>query len=235
MKTLTQTILSAACIAAASYASARQVYSTNVAGYIPLALSSENLIANQLDDGMGNTLDDVLPAGSGVLPGSTFTEWNAAANSLMPLSVFNGSTWSINYPFAPNGIGGVLDSPASTTITLVGSVVNFDFSTDMYTFTPPTRGAGTYLLALAAPLAPATFAGVVGRNPVAGDSVETIINGVESTTTFNGTSWNNGTPGLAVGQAAFFDLVAVPEPSTLVLAGLGAAIAPMVRRRLRSA
>jgi len=103
------------------------------------------------------------------------------------------------------------------------------------------NGPGTYLLAMAAPLgsdSPApqnvngTFQQIVGRAPVSGESVQT-LNGqtqVLTTTTFNGTTWDNGTPHLAIGQSAYFVLSTVPEPSTYALFGLGAGVLFCVRR-----
>ncbi len=212
-----------------------QVFSPNVVGYINSSISpGDNLIANQLSASPDNTLNNVLTYG--VLAGSTFSEWNPAANQLLPASVFDGSTWSINYTFAPNGIGGVLNSPSATTVTTVGNVVNFDFdSAAGYTFVPPAYSPGTYLLALAAPLEDATFQQIVGRAPNAGDSVTTLDGSSQlySTTTFDGTAWSNGDPSLAVDQAAYFNLALnpVPEPSTFALFGLGAVGLVALRRR----
>ncbi len=38
---------------------------------------------------------------------------------------------------SPNGVGGVLDSPANTTVTLVKNVVNVDLPSGTSTFVPP--------------------------------------------------------------------------------------------------
>lgn len=205
----------------------------NPVGYYNLNISpGDNLIANQLSASADNTLDSVLPVGP--LTGSTFTEWDPAANQLLPVSTYNGSSWSIDYTFAPNGVGGVLNSPSSQTITIVGVVVNMDSTYEHYEFTPPAYGPGTYLLALAAPLAAgATFQQIVGRAPDMGESVRTLNAATQlySTTTFDGSVWNNGTPSLAVGQAAYFNLIAAPEPTTLALAGFGTAALIIFRRR----
>jgi hypothetical protein len=242
MKALKLAILPLACVIAATSAIAQgNIYSINIVGYINLSLSpGDNLIANQLDDGLGNSISDVFsPPGSvsTVLTGSTFTEWDSALNAFKPLSVFDGASWTINYTLAPNGIGGVFNSPAAQTVTTIGSVVNFNVtSISGYTFTPPVRGPGRYLLSLAAPVSGATFSDVIGRNPLAGDSVE-LLNAPTQTytiTTFDGSSWSNGDPILTqVDESAFYDLQVppmVPEPSTLALGGLGAAAALTFRR-----
>jgi len=203
-------------------------------GFYNLSISpGDNLIADQFDNSPNNTLDNVLT--TGVAAGSTFSQWDPAANGLLPLSTYNGSSWSIDYAFGPNGVGGVLNSPSNTTVTFAGSVVNLNaFGTNLvYTFTPPARGPGTYLLGLAAPLSGATFQEIVGRAPNIGDSVSSLDGSTQiyTTTTFNGLVWNNGTPSLAVGQADFFTLVAAPEPTMIALAGAGAATLLIFRRR----
>jgi hypothetical protein len=204
-------------------------------GYVSINISAgDNLIANQLDDGNGNTLNDVF-ANGGVITGSTFTEFNSSLNALMPLSTFNGTTWSINYPLGPNGIGGVLNSPSTTTLVTSGTIENYNASTMQYTFVPPTRGMGTYLLSLAAPLNEATFQEIVGRDPMAGDFVQILNPATQTyvTTTYNGTTWDNGTPILGQDQSAYFNLgvIRAPEPASLALMALGAASFYAFRRR----
>jgi hypothetical protein len=234
MRTLTKIASLSALAAMALSARSQGVYSLNAVGYINLQIyAGNNLIANQLSDTPDNTLDTIF-ANGGVLAGSTFSEWDPSANQLMPSSVFNGTSWSINYSLSPNGVGGVLNSPAYTEVTLIGNVVNVNLNStlpDAYTFTPPAQGPGTYLLAMAAPLT-GTFDQIVGSDPIAGDSVETLDAATQTytTTTFNGTSWNNGVPSLAVDQAAYFNL-AVAEPSTLALTALGAGILLICQRK----
>lgn len=214
-------------LAVATYsARAQGTYSLNVVGYINLTIDAgDNLIANQLSAVPDNTLDSVFPAGAGVLPGSTFSEWNPVTSQLLPSSTFNGTSWSINYTLAPNGMGGVLDSPGNTVVTTSGNVVNLNLAPNanpFYTFVPPVLSPGTYLLAAAGPVSPGTFNLIIGSDPVAGDAVETLdaLTQTYTTTTFNGTTWDNGAPSLGIDQSAYFTLAA-PEPSTLALAGLG--------------
>jgi hypothetical protein len=227
-------VLSASAFVASSLAAQAQVVGNNVVGYINLQISTgDNLIANQLGASPDNTLDNVLY--QGVLAGSTFSEWDPVHNQLLPASIYDGSTWSINYIFGPDGTGGVLNSPTTTIVTTVGDVVNFQVDGPLgYTFVPPNRGPGTYLLALAAPVQEiSTFQNIVGRAPFAGESVITLDGPSQmyATNSFNGTSWSDGDPILAVGKSAYFDLEAVPEPSTVALCGLGVGTMWILRRR----
>jgi len=90
---------------------------------------------------------------------------------------------------------------------------------------------GTLLLSCYIPFQ-ANFNDVVGRDPQDGESVTTLDGGTQlySTTTFNSGAWNNGAPLLAVGQSAFFNIAAVPEPSVLGLLGIGSAFMLVVNR-----
>jgi hypothetical protein len=121
-------------------------------------------------------------------------------------------------------VGGVLNSPAQTVTTLIGNVVNVNLITGAYTFAPPALGPGTYLLSMAGPLI-GTFAQITGGNPVAGDSVKTLdaATQIYTTSTFNGTTWDDGAPSLNVDEAAYFTIV-VPEPSTFALVSVAAGI-----------
>src|SRR5262252_8924377 len=97
--------------------------SLNIVGYYNEILQpGDNLIANQLlQQGIDNTLNNCLVGG--VLAGSTFTLWDPVNNQLLPPSMFNGHTWSINYNWNPiDGMGGVIHSPSLATNTFVGEV-----------------------------------------------------------------------------------------------------------------
>ncbi len=229
-------LLSAYAFAAATVSAQSSVYSTNIVGYYNLDIShGDNLIANQLGSSPDNTLDSVLTAG--VVAGSTFSEWDPASNQLLPASSYNGATWSINYTLGPDGTGGVLNSPSTAVVTLVGNVFNAILPVNgppIYTFDPPNRGPGSYLLSLATPVQEdSTFLNIVGRAPHAGDSVVTLDGPTQiySTNRFNGSAWSDGDPLLAVGQAAYFNLAPVPEPSALVLSGFSVTAFWIFRRR----
>jgi hypothetical protein len=234
-------LLSAFWLSAASAAWGQSnVYSINIVGYVNLMLfPGDNLIASQLGT-TNDTLNNVLAAG--VADGSTLSKWDPLANRFLPTSTYDAATasWSINYSLT-YGEGALLHSPASATNTFVGEVdpALVDTSgggTISFANWHPNYASGLYLLSCPVPLGNASFAQVVGRDPLNGEWVETLDASTQtySITTFHGgTGWDNGDPTLAVGQAAFFDLdpVAVPEPATFALAGLGFATFLAFRRR----
>jgi hypothetical protein len=84
------------------------------------------------------------------------------------------------------------------------------------------------------PIPDATFYDVVGRDPVDGDSVTLLDAATQTytTTTFEDGSWNNGDPSLDVGESAFFNLEAVPEPGVYGLIGVGIIVLGMMRKHV---
>ena len=213
-----------------------QVYSQNVVGYIIQDLfPGNNLIANQLGNG-DNTLNTIFNAAStlnATIPeGTTFTKWDASLVQFLPLSTYDtNSGWSINYELG-YGEGGELNPPSSFTNVLIGSV--WPGANVGGPYTPPlVTGTGLMLLSCYIPIGNASFHDVVGRDPNNGESVTTLdaLSQTLSTTTFENGVWSNGDPALAVGQAAFFNLVSVPEPSTWMMLGAGLFSLTNFRRR----
>jgi hypothetical protein len=200
-----------------------QVYSGNIVGYYNLQLyAGNNFIANQLDVGTvpDNTLSAIFQPGA-VPEGATFTEWDPATQQYLPTSVYDTiQGWSINYTLG-FGQGGLLHSPSSFINTIVGSVWSgYDANTGMWV-PPLVTGSGSQLLSCYVPIADATFYDVVGRDPQNGESVTWLNDASQfyTTTTFENGVWNNGVPTLNLGQAAFFNLVPVPEPAIYSLIG----------------
>ena len=232
--------LDLAVLVAMSVQANAQVYTQNIVGYINQVLyPGDNLIANQLAYS-NNTLNAIFQPG--VPEGATFTEWNPTAQQYLPNSVYDtNSGWSINYELG-YGQGGLFYTPVAFTNTFVGDVwpgVNLTNNGLPFFIPPLVTGGGSLLLACYVPIAPATFYDVVGRDPQDSESV-TYLNAfsqVSTTTTFQNGAWDNGAPGLDVGQAAFFNLDAepVPEPAIGELAGVGLMLLAFCKMRRRPA
>lgn len=211
-----------------------QPASANVVGYINRTIvPGDNLIANQLNASSGNTINNIL---MGVADGATFTKWNPLASTFLPLSIFNESSaaWSINYSLNL-GEGGLLSSPAATINTFVGEVGPYlnDPGPPRQIGWNPAYADGLHLISCPTPFGNATFDEVVGRAPEAGEWVKTLNEAGQTylTTTFDGSGWDNGSPSLVVGQAAWFNLGPVPEPSALALVGMAGFTMLGLRRR----
>lgn len=220
--------------------------SQNIVGYYNRTMSpGVNLIANQLlstDD----TLNHIL-SGAHVPDGTTFTKWSGG--SFLAPSVYDAGSgdWSINYGLTL-GEGGWLNAPSTFTNTFVGEVGPYIIPDAGGLPWTPGYGAGLHLISSPVPVGghlstvffgTDMFAAIVGRAPVVGESVWTLNEGTQmySQSTFDGSAWNNDLA-FSVGQSAWFDLGAtgafpplVPEPSVLVLAGIGAAMLFRVHRR----
>jgi hypothetical protein len=220
---------------AAAFNAPAQVYSNSIVGYINQVLQpGNNFIANQLSQS-SNTLNVLF--NNFVPEGTTFTKWNSGQLQFLPLSTYSSSTgWSINYDLN-YGEGALLHAPTAFTNTFVGTVWpgwNQQFPINA----PLVSSNGLFLLSCFVPIGPATFHDVVGRAPEDGDFVRIFnsLSQVETTTTFDGASWDHGVPLLAVGQSAFFGLQffpPVPEPSVNALLAAGIFSLVAARNSLR--
>ncbi len=228
-------ILAFLVVAALSRAQAEDVL-----GYINYRLyQGDNLIGNQLlanPDNTLNTLFSLYNSTPDIPDGATFMKWDDTG--FLPASIFDADsgTWSINYTLEL-GEGGCLHTPDNFTNTFVGFVgpyLNLTGGPRQINWNPSYTD-GLYLISCPTPFGNATFQEVVGRAPLLGEWVKRLDEATQTYTisTFNGSSWDNGTPILAVGEAAWFNLgpVVVPEPSVLALAGLGTIFFRLKRRR----
>lgn len=216
--------------------------SVNIVGYYTLPIySGDNLIANQLDDGT-NFLDDIFNAYPAPIPdGATFTKWDSAANTFLPASVYSAGSgrWSIDYSFT-FGEGAVLHSPTTWSNAFVGQVYPpavpyVGSGLDPTKFWHPGYAAGVYLISSPVPVygpMDEMFPFLVGRLPRNGEWVRILNPATQTylTTTFHaGTGWDNGDPTLSVGESAWVSLV--PEPVTLNVCAIGAALLLLFRSR----
>src|SRR5712671_3219369 len=151
----------------------------NIAGYYNLVMyPGDNLIANQLDNRTTNGasinyLDSVLINGD-ITAGTTFTKWDSAANAFLPVSTFDGSSWSINYSFN-FGEGALLHTATQWTNTFVGNVYPAAWlgfgGTNIWS---PNYANGLHLISSPLPLSgnmDIMFTNAVGRLPQDGESV----------------------------------------------------------------
>jgi hypothetical protein len=111
-------ILSAAVAVAGIIGTQAQVYSVNVVGYVNLALPEGfSLIANQLDNGSGNLVPDVL---AGVPEGTVVYKWTASGYVQNTLDF---GEWTFpDMTLAPGEGAFVLLPAGGASVTLVGEV-----------------------------------------------------------------------------------------------------------------
>src|SRR5437762_4240119 len=119
----TKTLVLAAALAAGIATSAvaqSNVYSLNVVGYynIPLAANQKVMLGNQLNT-TNNTLAGIIPS---PVPGSQFFKYNGGFTTYTFDDVDLVWTPNGNVSLAP-GEGGFFISPAASTITFVGEVL----------------------------------------------------------------------------------------------------------------
>jgi hypothetical protein len=193
----------------------------NIVGYYNTTFHiGDNLFASALMQG-DNRLNTLFPAGSLAPVGTSISLWDAGANAYYETAVWDGQFWwdsgfqnLVNFELLP-GTGAKLTTPGEFTQTFVGEVIQPE--------PPPFSGPnGVHLLGDKWPRAGGNvFLRVLGRGPNVG---EQFINDAGVTWTFlQGGIWDLGSePTLAVGEAAFFNIGPVPEPTTaalLLLAG----------------
>jgi hypothetical protein len=225
----------AVALALAVSARAQVIYPIQLIGFVNQRFEAgDNLFGNPLD-ATNNFLSTICPSAAGLIPdGTIMSPWDPAARAFLPGSIFTaGQGWSIDYVLGP-GQGARLWAPSTFTNTFVGSViyVGFDSSMNLIPASPSGLGQGVYLLSSITPLRAAPFEVVTGRLPNEGDQVTRLdaLTQTYSTTTFRSGFWDNDTPTLGTGEAAFYTLASVPEPSLLSLLGL-ALVGVMVAKR----
>jgi hypothetical protein len=217
------------CLSAVGAAKAENEYTANIVSYVNIPFSAgDNLIGNPLS----NSTNDLNHIFSLVPTGSTFSPWDPSTRQYFPASTYyDGSGWSENYMFVP-GEGALFHTPSTFTNTYVGGVLLGPGPGENPPI-PPVLGAGLYLLSSLFPAADRSFQDIIGRDPREGESVTSLDAAMQTyrTTTYRLGSWDNGTPTLGIGQAAFYGLAPVPEPSSASLLIVGCAAALLLRRK----
>jgi hypothetical protein len=203
-------------------------------GYVNLPFAPGNtLFVNPLDNGTGNTISSLFP---GAVPeGTMISLWNPVSLSFDTTSIFSAGAWSMNLALNP-GTGAQLQTPTIFTNTFVGYVVTRDggpFGEPPFALPPLFSGPnGLYLQGDILPVGSTgtdVFLNVIGRLPNVG---EQFIDGFSGTSTYlGGGLWSGPIPSLNVGEAGFFNIGPIPEPSATAILLLGLALLARARRR----
>jgi hypothetical protein len=205
---------------AAEAVSAQGVYNSNVVGYVVTTFNAGiNLFENPLEDPPDNlsNLFYQFP----VPNGTTISLWNSTQSSFDTTSEYLNGSWTVDLMLQP-GTGAQLNTPLAFTNVFIGSVLNHDGSSwSENPILPPVFSGpnGIYLLGDKSPTVDtgtSIFLNILGRLPNVGEQVTTL----SGTSTYLGNGdWDN-VPTLGVGDAAFFNIESVPEPSAFSLFSL---------------
>ena len=187
--------------AASSFAQSNSSYTVNIPpGY--------SLIANQLDHG-GNTVAEVVT----FQDGDHFGYWNGTAWVIYTKDSASGTGWvdlsfneisPTNFPKLPPGSGFLYGQESGVnTLTFTGTP-----HVPVLPVALP-QGYGNYNLLARQTNDIGTYENITGLAPQEGAVVLTWNGAAYNTNLFTGGAWSAGTPSLAVGQAALFN---IPQP-----------------------
>lgn len=195
-----------------------QVFGNNIVGYVNFAFNSgDTLFENPLlntPDTLTNLFNQSIPNGT------TISLWNSRTSTFDTTSTYLNGNWTLDLTLEP-GTGAQLNAPSAFINTFIGTALNHDGTvlSAPNGLTPPpvfSGPSGTYLLGDMAPVADTgtdIFLNLFGRLPNIGEQITTL----SGTSTYLGNGDWDTTPSLAVGQAAFFTIESVPEPSVFTL------------------
>jgi hypothetical protein len=184
-----------------------------------------NLIADQLENPGGNTLDQILPLAPDN-SGSYLQKYDAAIQNGVLVGTWDGHAWDQSSALLP-GEGGFFYYVGTSDLSLTFS------GTRLSPLVPLVPVPGFQLVSDPLPDR-ATWDSIIALPPGAG----TIVRRWNASTqqwavnTFNGSAWSLGAPTADVGEAWYlYYVAAVPEPATSALLGLGVAALMISRRR----
>lgn len=222
--------------------SAQPVYSQNIVGYVSRVFASgDNLFVVPLQVNSNSILSGIF-WGNEIPEGTSVSLWNPTTANFDTNSVYQSGVWTVDLLLLP-GMGARLTTSSNFTNTFVGSVLSHDGTgfTNISELPPPpppifAGPAGIYLRGDATPLINTgtdVFLNIFGRLPNAGEQV-TLLDALTQTYTTSTYLGNNSwdvVPTLNISQAGFFNISAVPEPSSMALGLLGVALLGIFGRR----
>src|SRR4051812_10302385 len=198
-----------------------------VVGYANISMSlGDNLVVNPLDfDGTAqhNTLNTMF--GTQAPEGTSISLWNSGTRSFEAPSYFVSGAWSQNLSVSM-GQGMLVNAPSPFTNAFVGNLLTpagDPYSPFHITFPHPYTGPnGIFFLGNKCPVytnGNGIFEYVLGRDPNIGEQVTALDrpSQIYTTSTYlGGGSWDV-LPSLHIGEALFFNIGPVPEPSSAAL------------------
>jgi hypothetical protein len=120
MRTKALTLTAVFCALGLATASAQAVYSVNVVGYINVeAPNGFSILANQLDNGNGNRLGDLLPTAP---DGATVYKFTGAGFDIVSYDELDAAWSNPNLTMAPGEAAFFRNPGAPVTLTFVGEV-----------------------------------------------------------------------------------------------------------------
>jgi hypothetical protein len=220
-----------------------QVFNPGLVGYYSrVFFAGDNLFVVPFQIGSGNNLLSSIFLDNSMPNGTSISFWSPSTASFATNVIYQSGVWSEDVKFTP-GTAARLNVVTTFTNAFAGTVLNHDGTifTVSDTLTPPplfTGQDGVYLFGDATPITDIgidVFLNIIGRAPNIGEQV-TLLDGLTqtyTTSTYLGSDSWDVVPVLNVTQAAFFNLITVPEPSITVLGALGLSALAFLSRRPR--
>jgi hypothetical protein len=195
MRTKTLALAAVACAVGIATASAQAVYSVNVVGYINVeAPPGFSIIANQLDNGSGNQLGEILPT---VPDGTTIYKFTGTAYESSTYDELDEAWSNPALALAPGEAAFIRNLTANPiTLTFVGEVRQGNLANPL--------PAGFSMKSSIVPQA--GLVSELGLDGVDGDTIYLFRDGAYVSSTYDelDEAWSAPEPNLAVGEGFFF-------------------------------